>query len=77
MERMLERAVLFAYRKARWLGADPIEAFETALPIVFDARPDLDEGEARAIIAEMLAATPEDMPPPGEGGEQEAHRISR
>jgi hypothetical protein len=54
MEKMLERAVLFAYRKATALGADSIEAFETALGVLHDARPDLEESEARSGIAILL-----------------------
>jgi hypothetical protein len=51
---MLERAVLFAYRKATALGADSIEAFETALGVLYDARPDLEESEARSEISILL-----------------------
>ncbi|MDB5409113.1 MAG: hypothetical protein JWL84_4025 [Rhodospirillales bacterium] len=55
MEKMLERAVIFAYCRALTLGADEIEAFETALDIVFDARPNIDEEAGRAILRTMLA----------------------
>ncbi len=58
MEKMLERAVLFAYRRVIALGADGIEAFETALSVLFDARPDMDDAEARVAISGMLAADP-------------------
>jgi hypothetical protein len=54
MEKMLERAVLFAYRKATALGADSIEAFETALGVLYDARPDIEESEARSEISTLL-----------------------
>jgi hypothetical protein len=60
MEKMLERAVIFAYSRALTLGADNIEAFETALDIVFDARPDIDEEAGRAILRTMLAGVGED-----------------
>jgi hypothetical protein len=59
MEKMLERAVLFAYRRVIALGADGIEAFETALSVLFDARPDMDDAEARVAISGMLAADPD------------------
>lgn len=59
MEKMLERAVLFAYRKAAALGADNIEAFETALTVLFDARPNMDEGDARQAISSILATAPD------------------
>lgn len=55
MEKMLERAIMFAYRRAASLGADNVEAFETALGVLFDACPDLDEGDARSTLAGMLA----------------------
>jgi hypothetical protein len=59
MEKMLERAVLFAYRRALALGADGIEAFETALSVLFDAQPDMDEAEARAAISSIISAAPD------------------
>jgi hypothetical protein len=55
MEKMLERAVLFAYRRAAGLGADEIEALETALGVLFDARPDLEESDARRAVSAILA----------------------
>ena len=55
MEKMLERTIMFAYRRAAALGADNVEAFETALTVLFDARPDLDEDDARSTLAGMLA----------------------
>jgi hypothetical protein len=58
MEKMLERAVLFAYRRVIALGADGVEAFETALSVLFDARPDMDDAEARVAISGMLASEP-------------------
>lgn len=59
MEKMLERAVLFAYRRVIALGADGIEAFETALSVLFDARPDMDDAEARLAISGILATDPD------------------
>ncbi|MBV9522605.1 MAG: hypothetical protein JO010_07420 [Alphaproteobacteria bacterium] len=60
MEKILERAIIFAYRKATVLGADSIEAFETALLVLFDACPDLDDADARSALAGILAALPPD-----------------
>ena len=59
MEKMLERTVVFAYRKALALGADEVEARETALGVLYDARPDLDEREARASLTAMIGAEPD------------------
>jgi hypothetical protein len=56
MQKMLERAVLYAYRRAIALGADGIEAFETALAVVFDARPDIDDDAGRGVVATIIAA---------------------
>jgi len=56
MEKMLERAVLFAYRRALALGADGMEAFETALEIVFDARPDIEDSAGRGVVATIIEA---------------------
>jgi hypothetical protein len=58
MEKMLERAVVFAYRRALALGADEIEAFETALDVLFDARPGIGEDAGRALLRAMLAGIP-------------------
>jgi hypothetical protein len=68
MEKMLERAVLFAYRRVIALGADGIEAFETALSVLFDARPDMDDAEARVAISGMLASEPSFRGPYVAGG---------
>jgi hypothetical protein len=64
MEKMLERAVLLAYRRAVALGADGMEAFETALGIVFDARPDIEEGVGRGVVATIVEAARNDESPP-------------
>ncbi len=63
MEKMLERAVLFAYRRAIALGADGVEAFETALDVVFDARPNIDDDDGRSIVAAMTDAAPDEASP--------------
>lgn len=72
MEKMLERAVLFAYRRALALGADGIEAFETALSVLFDAQPDIEEGEARGALSSIISAAPDKrrdgMPHPARPG---------
>jgi len=68
MEKMLERAILFAYRRAAALGADQIEAFETALTVLFDARPDLEDAAARQAVAGILAAA--EPPPPSREAER-------
>jgi hypothetical protein len=54
MEKMLERTIRFAYRKAATLGADGVEAHETALGVLYDAPPDLGEYEAKATLSAML-----------------------
>jgi hypothetical protein len=59
MEKMLERAAVFAYRRAIALGADDLEGFETALEIIFDARPDIEDDAARDMLRAMLAAAPQ------------------
>ena len=64
MEKMLERAVLFAYRRAIALGADGIEAFETALDIVFDARPDIEDDAGRGIVTTIIHAARDEEHPP-------------
>lgn len=56
MEKMLERTVLLAYRRALALGADGMEAFETALDIVFDARPDIEDDAGRDVVATIIEA---------------------
>jgi hypothetical protein len=58
MEKMLERTILFTYRRTLALGADEVEARETALGVLHDARPDLDEYDARATLAAMLGPEP-------------------
>jgi hypothetical protein len=75
MERMLERAVLFAHRKAISLGADPIEADETALRVLFDAKPHLEESEARADLGEILSRAPTGRE--GEARQGDAERPRR
>jgi hypothetical protein len=65
MDKMLERAIRFAYRRAAALGADAIEAFETALIVLFDARPDLGEGEARSTLALILRGCEGELAPAG------------
>ncbi len=69
MEKMLERAIVFAYRRASALGADDVEAFETALTVLYDARPDLDEQDARTTLSGILAGSP---PRNGEGAARSA-----
>lgn len=64
MEKMLERAVLFAYRRAMALGADEIEAFETALDIVFDARPDIEDDAGRSLVTTIIRAASDAEQPP-------------
>jgi hypothetical protein len=59
MEKMLERAAVFAYHRAIALGADDLEGFETALEIIFDARPDIEDDAARDMLRAMLAAAPQ------------------
>ena len=59
MEKMLERTIRFAYRKAVALGADEVEAHETALGVLYDAQPDLDEYEAMVMLSAMLGVEPD------------------
>jgi hypothetical protein len=59
MEKMLERTIRFAYRKAVALGADGVEAHETALGVLYDAQPDLGEYEAKATLSAMLGVEPD------------------
>ena len=55
MSKHLRSAVLQAYRNALVGGGDAEEAFETALSLVNEAEPHLDEEVARQITAEVLA----------------------
>jgi hypothetical protein len=51
----LRSAIRRAYQEALACGSDAEEAFETALAVVDDAEPDLDDEAVRRIAAEALA----------------------
>jgi hypothetical protein len=56
MEKIFELTVLFAYRRALALGADDMKALKAAQSVLVDAKPDLEETEARIMVASILAA---------------------
>ena len=58
MEPFLHRSVMVAYRDTVALGGDTEEAFEAAVDVINDALPDLDDDEARALAARLIATEP-------------------
>ena len=58
MEKMLERAVLFAYRRVIALGGWHRGIRRRHCPVLFDARPDMEDSEARNVISNILATDP-------------------
>jgi hypothetical protein len=57
MDKIFELTVRFAYRRALAFGVDDRNAFEAALSVIFDAKPDLEEAEARIMLSIILGAT--------------------
>jgi len=55
MEKMLERTIVFAYRKALTLGVGEIKAREAALGVLYDACPGLEECVAKATLSAALS----------------------
>ena len=59
MDKIFDLTVRFAYRRALAFGADDRNAFKAALSVIFDAKPDLEETEARIMLSIILGATPD------------------
>ena len=59
MDKIFELTVRFAYRRALAFGADDGDACKAALSVIFDAKPDLEETEARIMLSIILGATPD------------------